>query len=205
MYFDPRRLLARSAVYSKFGKLISNDSTALRLTKDFLKIEPGDRVLDIGCGPAGILANLPNDVDYHGYDIEPRYIEAARKRYGTRGTFFVASVSPEANENMGLFDVAMAIGVLHHLTDDECAVLLAGAAKVLKPGGRLVTLDGVYVQGQNPVAKLLLALDRGRFVRQEDAYTTLARRFFGEVKPTILTDLLAIPYTHLVMDLRNPH
>jgi cyclopropane fatty-acyl-phospholipid synthase-like methyltransferase len=202
--FDPRRLLAYSEIYRKFRRLVQSENSASRLVNDFLKIGPGQRVLDIGCGTADILAELPHEIDYHGYDIETAYVAAARERYGDRGTFAVRSVSQEAVEDVGKFDVVISLGVLHHLTDPLAGTLFATAAKVLRPGGRLVTLDGAYVKGQHPVARLLLALDRGRHVRTPDAYLAIARRHFPDASATILHDLIAFPYTHCIIEARAP-
>src|ERR1044072_5284944 len=52
----------------------------------YIRAQPGDRGLDIGCGPAALLDHL-GDVEYVGYDPAPAYIERARSRFGARGTF----------------------------------------------------------------------------------------------------------------------
>jgi cyclopropane fatty-acyl-phospholipid synthase-like methyltransferase len=202
--FDPRRVLAHPEIYRKFRSLVQSKNSATRLVGEFLKIDPGQRVLDIGCGTADILAQLPLDIDYHGYDVEPAYLTSARQRYGHRGSFVVRSVSPEAVEGLGTFDVVISLGVLHHLTDLQAGTLFATAAKVLRPGGRLVTLDGAYVKGQHPVARLLLALDRGRHVRTPEAYLAIARQHFLDVNATVLHDLIVIPYTHCIIEARAP-
>jgi SAM-dependent methyltransferase len=165
---------------------------------------PGQRVLDIGCGPAEILAYLPNNIDYHGFDAEQNYIEAARARYGDRGSFAVRAVTPDAVNDIGTFDVVISLAVLHHLTDAEADTLFASAARVLRPSGRVVTLDCAYVKGQNPIARLLAALDRGKYVRSPDGYVALARRHFEQAYATVLHDLIAVPYTHCIVEARTP-
>ena len=200
---DPRQLLSYAWVYSLFRRLVTGKKEN-RYLKEFLRIVPGQRVLDIGCGPADLLADFPVGVDYHGYDHEPDYIASAKARYGDRGTFRVHAVTPDAVDDIGTFDVVLATAVLHHLTDEEAGTRLAGAAKVLRPGGRLVTLDGAYVEGQAWLARLLLKLDRGRFVRTPDAYLALARRHFGHVEATVVHDLIAIPYTHIILEAADP-
>jgi SAM-dependent methyltransferase len=196
---DPRRLLAHPKIYRTFRRALASDRPG-RLVTDFLKIDPGQRVLDIGCGTGDILDELPDDIDYHGFDVNPAYIAAARERYGNRGSFVVRSLSAEAVEDLGAFDVIIALGVLHHLGDALADTLFAAAAKALRSGGRLVTLDGAYVEGQHPIARLLLAFDRGRHVRTPEAYLAIARKHFRDPHATVLHDLIAVPYTHCIID-----
>jgi hypothetical protein len=69
----------------------------------------------------------------------------------------------------------------------------------LRPGGRIVTLDNCFVRGQSLLAKILIKLDRGRFVRSPAAYAGLACGVFSGVTSDIRHDLLKpIPYTHYI-------
>jgi len=68
---DPRRFLSNSSIYSAFQARLQKTNSRSRVQEDFLRIKPGQRVLDIGCGPVDILDYLPDGVDYHGYDSEP--------------------------------------------------------------------------------------------------------------------------------------
>lgn len=106
-------VLANAGIYSRLQKCLAPDRLMFRLA-GILGIRSGDRLLDIGCGPADILAYLPETVDYTGFDISERYIAAAQRRYGERGKFSVRPVSRIAEEN-GTYDIVIAIGVLHHL------------------------------------------------------------------------------------------
>lgn len=192
-------LLAQARVYSFFARLIGATRGRQLYVERHIRPQAGDRILDIGCGPADILAALPA-VDYHGFDVSADYIESARKRFGARGHFEVAMVSTELVSRYSGFDLVLATGVLHHLTDAEALELFRVAHAALKPRGRLVTLDGCLVKGQSPVARLLLKRDRGKHVREQAAYLALAQQVFNTVKTSLTTDLLRIPYTHLVME-----
>ena len=200
--FDPRRILSDPKLYRSFQGMVRSNRS--RFVDDILKIQPGQRILDIGCGPADILNRLPAGIDYCGFDMEPRYIEEARLRYGNRGSFFVRAVTPEAVDDLGTFDVVTSLGVLHHLNDNDVETVLASAAKVLRPQGRLVTVDGAYVLGQNPVARVLLWMDRGRHVRTPAAYLEMALRHFPDAKASVFHDLLAVPYTHCIIEAQAP-
>jgi SAM-dependent methyltransferase len=194
-----RDILAKAWVYSLLGRLLGATRGRQLFVQRHIRPRTGDRILDIGCGPADILEALPS-VDYHGFDLSADYIESARKRFGTRGQFHVEMVSTELVRKYTGFDVVLAIGVLHHLTDAEAVDLFRVTKAALKPGGRLVTLDGCFVEGQPPVARRLLKRDRGEYVRPEAGYVALARQVFDAIKPFVTTDLLRIPYTHLVME-----
>jgi hypothetical protein len=77
------------------------------------------------------------------------------------------------------------------------------ARRTLKPEGRLITLDGVWVAGQSRFAKLLLSRDRGRFVRHAEEYVALAATSFPVVHSTVRHDMLRIPYSHLILECRR--
>ncbi len=197
-----RDILAHARVYSLFARLVGAERGRRLHVGRYIRPRPGDRILDIGCGPADILEALPA-VEYHGFDLSADYITSARKRFGSRGEFQVEAVNAELVKKYAGFDLVLATGVLHHLNDGEAVDLFRVAHAALKPGGRLVTLDGCFKTGQSVMARQMLRNDRGKFVREEPAYLALARKVFSEVTPTVTTDLLRIPYTHLIMECRR--
>jgi SAM-dependent methyltransferase len=200
------RIFESAAVYERFQRLLGSEAARRRFVRDFLRPSPGARILDIGCGTGAILDHLPADVDYVGYDLNPNYIEEAHRRHPGRGRFYCARVeeAPEtAEETAEGFDLVLAAAILHHLEDPEAGRLIASAHRHLRPGGALVTLDPVRHPGQSPVARLLIALDRGRRVRTAEGYRGLAAACFPSVETALLTDLMAIPYSHFLMRART--
>jgi len=193
------RILSNPYLYSATMRLLGSDQISRIFIETYVRPKPGDNVLDIGCGPADILNFFP-DVNYYGFDIDARYIDAARKQFGKRGTFVCNKVSKDTLEKNSRFDVILAKGVLHHLNDTEAADMFELAQMHLKPDGRLITFDGCYVPGQSILAKKFLAMDRGKYVRTKEAYMKLASQSFSNVIPTIRHDLLRIPYTILIME-----
>ena len=178
---------------------LGGDKINRRLVDTYIRPKKGDKLLDIGCGPADILDFLP-DVEYCGFDMDERYIEAAQKRFGKRGRFICKMVSKEAIDNSTMFDIIVAKGVLHHLNDLEAEEMFELAQKHLKSGGRLITYDGCYVPGQSQFARLLLSKDRGRYIRTEDEYLKISKKCFENVSGTIRHDLLRFPYTIIIME-----
>ena len=194
------RLLNRAGVYDALqGLLLRKDSRA-RYVREHVRPFPGCRVLDIGCGPGSILAHLPESIgSYTGYDMNPGYIEAARSRWGNRGTFHCRRVEHGMLRAGEAFDIVLANGIVHHLGDAEARQLVDVAWRALRPGGCLVTYDNVYLENQHWFARWLIARDRGRAVRTREGYETLARGRFPKVESVILHDTLRVPYTILVM------
>ncbi len=106
-----------------------------------LGLNPGDRVLDIGCGygrHAVILAEMGMEVV--GLDINPSYLEVARARareLGVEVDFVPGDMRhmPWRSE----FDAAYMFYTSFGFYDDEDNVrVLSEAVSTLKPGGRLL-------------------------------------------------------------------
>ncbi|MBS2034703.1 class I SAM-dependent methyltransferase [bacterium] len=158
----------------------------------------GLRVLDIGCGPADLLAHLPG-VDYVGFDSSEEYIQAARARFGQRGRFFQAELRADTALDLGAFDCILAVGLLHHLDDQAAVRLFELAVQLLKPGGRLLTVDCCWSPDQHPLARWLISRDRGQNVRDLQGYQSLAGQRFAQVQAECRHNLLHIPYSHTLL------
>jgi SAM-dependent methyltransferase len=182
-----------------FKAAVSGHSGRIAYVRDYIRPRAGDRVLDIGCGPADVLEYLP-DVDYLGLDLSPKYIESARARFGSRGRFICRSVEEMVIEEPASFDVVMANGVVHHLDDASAMRLYSLAHAALKPAGRFVAVDPAFAEGQSPLARILVKNDRGKFVRTSEAYAALASRVFPEVRVIVRHDLLRVPYTNAILE-----
>jgi SAM-dependent methyltransferase len=200
---DPRRLLSSARLYQLVQHALAPRSSREAFVNDYICPEPEDRILDVGCGPADDLAYVPEDVTYVGFDLSRRYIEAARSRWGDRGTFFQAEVTPSLLQGKE-FDIVIANGVIHHLNDREVLDLLNLARSILRPGGRLVTKDPVFIEPQHPVARYLVKRDRGGYVRDMPGYFQLASQVFAQPSIAMRQDLLRLPYNHAIMVMRNP-
>jgi SAM-dependent methyltransferase len=194
---DLRNALVAAPVYQRFQRLVTGNHYA-RFVNEYLRPEAGQRILDIGCGPADILPYLL-DVEYVGVDLSPQYIASARRRFGDRGQFHCRRICKTSMGDLGAFDLVIAHGIVHHLDDAEALHLFRLAGISLGREGRLVTLDGCFVEGQSRVSRQLLSMDRGQFMRDEEGYLQLAHKFFAHVSVHIRHDLIRVPYTHIIM------
>jgi len=165
--------------------------------EEYLRPRRGLRVLDVGCGPADVLAYLP-DVDYLGLDPHEPYIASARARHGGRGRFRCCSIGDLEGE--GAFDVVLLLGVFHHVDDRLADEIAASAARLLVHGGRLLAFDACIAPGQSAVTRFLFWSDRGRHIRDEAGYRRLVQPHFESIRATPRHDLLRLPYTHLILE-----
>lgn len=192
-------LLSRPWIYEAVQAMFAADRGRLAFVTEHVRPTAGDRILDIGCGTAGILRYLPG-VTYIGYEPNPVYVERARAEFGDRGTFHAKLFTASEAASIAPVDIAIVSAVLHHLSDGEAQDLLRLLRGVVKPGGRVVTIDNCYVDGQNPIARLLISLDRGRNVRTPEGYRGLAAATFGTIRGEVSHRAFP-PYTFFIMTL----
>lgn len=195
-----RALCSLPRLYSFCMNILGGRKVYLELIRRYIRPKSGMRILDLGCGPAEILALLPEDIEYVGVDLSQAYIEAAEKAYGGRGKFRCIPVESMRSNALGRFDLVLGLGLLHHLDDVQCKSFFSLAAEVLQQEGRCLAIDPCFVDGQHALARWLIARDRGRNVRTPVAYAAMAQPFFPRQVQHIHHDLLRIPYTHHVME-----
>jgi ubiquinone/menaquinone biosynthesis C-methylase UbiE len=115
-----------------------------RLVREALQAGPGDRVLDVGCGPGFYVDELATQVgptgSVTGVDTSPQTLALARRRSEGHGNVSLhladATALPVPD---GAFDAALSVQVLEYVTDPDAA--LAELHRALRPGGRLVIWD----------------------------------------------------------------
>ena len=107
-------------------------------------LAPGLSLLDVGCGPGNISADLAGRVGrVVAVDFAPDAIAAATADYGD-----VANLTFAVGDTYNLdfpddtFDIVHAHQVLQHLTDPVAA--LREMRRVLKPGGLVAARDSIY-------------------------------------------------------------
>ncbi len=117
---------------------IENRKTNRRLV-DLAHLAPGDRALDVGCGPGMAVrygARSPG-LTVTGVDASPTAIAVARALTRTRpGLRFDVATSEALPFATGDFTVVWSMNSLHHWADRTAA--LAELHRVIEPGGRIV-------------------------------------------------------------------
>jgi SAM-dependent methyltransferase len=198
-----KEYLAHPALFDAYQAVIGAPRCHAQFIKETLQAQPGERVLDIGCGVGASLPYLPDSVRYVGIDVSEAYIRKARMSYRQRGEFICLDLASVDGDQFGTFDRVFAFGVLHHLSDDLAQQVVELAGQVLRPGGRFATIDPCYVPGQSRIAKWFIDNDRGLHVWDLTGFKTILAEL-GETQIRICHDLLRIPFTFLICRFDKP-
>jgi SAM-dependent methyltransferase len=193
-------LVTLPRVYAGLQDLLGGSKGRRRFLDEVVRSRPGIEVLDVGCGPGSLFPYLA-DTRYTGIDLNPQSVEHARRLYGDRGRFLVGNVAKGLPQDCANFDLIIVSALLHHLDDAEAQALFARLAGLLRPGGRIVTIDNVWLPKQHFVAKIANRMDSGLNVRTPEQYTNLVERLPLRVEQRIYRDLLRVPYDHFCMTL----
>jgi ubiquinone/menaquinone biosynthesis C-methylase UbiE len=135
---------------ARFGMcfILGGSEQALRqTTADLAQLQPGEAVLDVGCGTGTLALVARQRVGaagrVSGIDPSAQLLARARRKAARRGLEInfqlgVIEQLPFADQS---FDVVLSTLMMHHLPDDLKRQGLAEIARVLKPGGRLLVVD----------------------------------------------------------------
>jgi len=140
--------------------------------RDFLigALEPGARVLDVGCG-AGWFAAALAEAGFAVAGVEVAHEPLRRARQRAPGVQFVVAGDGTLPFATGSFSAAWLGEVLEHVQDG--LGLLEEVARVLVPGGTLV----VSTPGHGPWLRLALGISRRRFERHFEPRSDHVRFF----------------------------
>jgi len=132
---------------------------------DVLALRPGDRLLDVGCGPGRHAhAFAERDVDVLGIDIAQRFIDLATANAPPNGRARFERRDARALTFDSEFDAAISLcqGAFGLVGPGEDEEVLAGIARALKPAGRFaISAFSAYFQVRYPQPAGEFDLDTG--------------------------------------------
>ena len=198
------KLLGKTFVYKTFKNFVAPPKLVQKTIEEFLHVPDGASVLDLGCGYGDIASYYAGRCSYLGIDSNESYIDSARKRNSDNDAqFIMADISHPEVLQRGPYDLVLLTGVLHHLPNDHVSNIVAAAMNLVGTTGRFVAIEPVFSPDQRLTARLLIASDRGRYVRDIEGYTALLSQGFKNVKGQVVHGRLRIPYSHAVLTCTN--
>lgn len=106
-------------------------------------IEPGQTVLEIGCGTGALAAQMSGrGARVVGIDVSERMLALARQAV-PKAEFLHLSATEIERLGTERFDRIVSTLAFSELSDDELEYVLRSARSLLKPGGRLIVADEV--------------------------------------------------------------
>lgn len=104
-------------------------------------VEPGSRVLDVGCGTGAQLEHyMTAGCEVSGVDLSPAMLERAARRLGDGADLRLADATHIPHDD-GHFDVVLASLLLHELEPEVRVGVLREMTRVVKPDGAVVIVD----------------------------------------------------------------
>ena len=195
-----QRLLNFPRLYDLFQDAIGGNALRRKFVRNHVRAKTGDKVIDIGCGPAQILPWLP-PVDYLGLDVSSACIASAKRTHARKGTFVIGDTrSLWDDPRFRDADVVTALGILHHLEDNEAQHCIRFAHRALKKGGRFVSFEACWLPNQGFLSRYIMSKDRGQNIRTEQMYRRLASDVFRNVNTWVDTKPLRIPYVIIFLE-----
>jgi SAM-dependent methyltransferase len=115
-----------------------------RLVHEALAAQPGERILDVGCGPGFYVAELLEEVGPEGsvvgVDRSPQMLAiAAHRAEAHENVDFHEADATSLPVESGGFDAAVSVQVLEYVPDLPAA--LGEIRRAVRPGGRVVLWD----------------------------------------------------------------
>lgn len=191
------RIFLNPAVYNLYQR-IARGNIAEHIIEREINQRDNSYVLDLACG-AGVYSYFFNPQKYVGVDTNPRYIYFAQVRNPGRN-FMIMDVRHLGFKAYSI-DNIIAFGLLHHLCDGDILHMLQEAKSVLNNNGKVLMLDLLNPSSFfNIIGKILVALDRGRYVRNIDNYQGILSKHFKILKTYIIKRW---PYEFCIFVLKN--
>jgi ubiquinone/menaquinone biosynthesis C-methylase UbiE len=145
-YVPALGLRALTGLYDPVVRLTTREGTFKSRLIDQAGLQPGERVLDLGCGTGtlAIQAKLGQpSATIVGLDGDPEVLRRARRKAAEAGVEVELDegYSTELPYADASFDVVLSTLFFHHLTSSDKRRTATEVLRVLRPGGRLHVAD----------------------------------------------------------------
>jgi len=174
-YFDS----VKSTPLSREGEKIEEETII-----DLIKIKPGMKILDLGCGEGRWAKTLENkNIKYVGVDFSKGLIAKAKNRNIMGDVIFIVKpVQDFISEEK--FDLIFLFGLIPYMNDGEIRQLSKNCRFMLKNGGRLILRD--VILGDKGAERKVFDdkndFSRKMFLKKIPRYQLIRRSFSSELE-----------------------
>lgn len=131
---------AFGAVGARVYRLFNRNPASNRIVVDLLELTPGDRALEVGCGPGAAVELAAERIGADrvaAVDPSSTFVDMVRKR--VPGADVRVGGAEDVPFDDGTFTAIWSIASMHHWPDRDAG--LAGVTAKLAPGGRLLIAE----------------------------------------------------------------
>jgi SAM-dependent methyltransferase len=200
------QILRFTWAYNAVQNVLGGRAGTKFLVDNFIKPKSGDNILDFGSGTGSLFnfLNLIDGITYTGIEPNPEYTRICQADFKgfPNANFYTGSIEI-VNSLAEEFDIIIVFAVLHHLNLNSWPTILESLFDKLRKGGRLLLLDNILHDGQNLVSKTLIKLDRGQSILHEDDYKNYIKNSGYSFESIIKTDLMKVPYSHILTTIKK--
>jgi SAM-dependent methyltransferase len=196
------KFLANKFCYDSFQSIVGSYSFKNEFLRDCFSSFEGSAVLDLGCG-TGIAANFASaDVEYYGIDVSAQYIDKVLDRKSDAKVFIgsVSDIKPYDSVRLAHTDLALALGLFHHIDDYEMMKCLENLRSSMSTGSVLKSFDPVIDNSTTKVAAWVARNDRGQNLRSVDELCSIFEQFSFKVRSRIERNVIRIPVDLVVCE-----
>ena len=163
-------LIQSPAIYQFQQKIGGMEEFYKNIINSEVNLNQIKNVLDIGCGLGSHSEFFDKDSNYIGIDLNIKRVNYAIEKYQSTNRVFECSSINNLKTNLE-FDLAILIGVIHHLSNKEIEDFVSDLKSSTLKINKLIILDPVKIPKQKLLSKILQKLDVGANIKLQHEYT----------------------------------
>lgn len=165
-------------IYDWIQRLAGSRRGLKILARELSRLPSNGKILDVGGGTGAVRHLFGEGWDYVCLEPDSEKLRVFRRKHpGTRAWKASADRIPCEKAR---FDLCLLIAVAHHLDENQFHKALAEIQRVLKPLGKLLLLDPLWIPTNFP-GRVLWWMDRGAYPRTaKDLNRILGHHFLIE-------------------------
>ncbi|KAB3524890.1 MerR family transcriptional regulator [Alkaliphilus serpentinus] len=189
-----------------YDESLTNNNDELELFKDYSRVleevrkeiatTSCQRILDLGCGTGNLTGRYSQQVEVYGIDQSLEMLLQCKEKY-PKMKVKLGNFLDETYIEGVKFDCIVTTYAFHHLTEAEKEKAIDYMLGALKPEGKIVIGDLMFLNEEKRKEKEQEFIARGR----EDLWETIEEEFYGDVeklKTYIDKKGIGFKYKHLV-------